>query len=59
VKKSAKAVTIGLRRRKETCMESMYTQELRNRILHLELGICDELDAVGVAGIVQTITRKT
>jgi len=55
----AKIITMGLRIRKETYMESTYTQELYDKILQLELAICEEPDAVGLAGHLQAITRKT
>jgi ubiquinone/menaquinone biosynthesis C-methylase UbiE len=53
-----KVITMPIRIKKETYMQSTYTQDLYDRILQLELDLCERPDALGLAGHLQAITRK-
>lgn len=53
-----KVITMPIRIRKEKYMQSTYTQDLYDRILQLELDLCEKPDALGLAGHLQAITRK-
>jgi len=53
-----KVLTMPLRIRKEFYMQSEYSEELFNKILQLELSLCEKPDALALAGHLQAIVRK-
>jgi ubiquinone/menaquinone biosynthesis C-methylase UbiE len=53
-----KVVTMVLRVRKETYTRMDYPQELYDKLLQFELSVCEESDALALAGHMQAITRK-
>jgi ubiquinone/menaquinone biosynthesis C-methylase UbiE len=53
-----KGITMPLRIRKETYLRKDYPQDLLDRILKIEFALCEEPDALGLAGHLQAITYK-
>ncbi|MCL6577929.1 MAG: class I SAM-dependent methyltransferase [Candidatus Bathyarchaeota archaeon] len=53
-----KVLTMPLRIRKEFYMQREYSEELFNKILQLELSLCEKPDALALAGHLQAIVRK-
>ncbi len=53
-----KGVTMPLRISKELFMDKEYSEDLYEKILQLELAICEKQDAMALAGILQAITHK-
>jgi len=53
-----KVVTMPLRIRKEFYLQREYSEELFNKILQLELSLCEKPDALALAGHLQAIVRK-
>lgn len=54
-----KVLTMPLRIRKEFYLQKEYSEELFNKILQLELTLCEKPDALALAGHLQAIARKT
>lgn len=53
-----KGVTMPLRISKELFMKKEYPEDLRKKILQLELALCEKQDALALAGILQAIAYK-
>jgi len=53
-----KVITMPLRIRKETYLRKHYSEELFNKILEIELSLCEKPDALALAGHLQAIARK-
>lgn len=53
-----KGITMPLRISKELFMKRVYPEDLFNKILQFELALCEESDALGLAGHLQAIAYK-
>ena len=54
----SKGVTMPLRISKELFMEKKYPEDLYEKILQIELALCEKQDAMALAGILQAIAYK-
>jgi len=53
-----KGVTMPLRITEELYMKKEYSEDLFNKILRLELALCEKPDALALAGHLQAIAYK-
>jgi hypothetical protein len=53
-----KGITMPLRISKELSMKRVYPEDLFNKILQFDLALCEESDALALAGHLQAIAYK-